>query len=80
MIEAAALHGFPNFTSESRPSDLNGWKGDLYFSRETRAGVEQLFVEFAPSGDVVAVGLFAVASGSTSDQVIRAITDRLGGL
>jgi len=51
VIRDAADNGYSNLTSYVKPSQYNGWKGNMYFAVKTGYGTDQLEVEFSRDGD-----------------------------
>lgn len=80
VIEEAANNGFYPFPIEVKPSQSNNWKGQLYFSRATPMGTDQLFVNFKSQGDKISVYMYGAGTKANPDAAIKAITVRLSQL
>ena len=80
VIEEAANNGFYPFPIEVKPSQFNNWKGQLYFSRATPMGTDQLFVNFKSQGDKISVYMYGAGTKASPDSAIKAITARLSQL
>lgn len=77
VVEEAANNGFSQLTSEVRPSEFNGWKGQLYFALVTPNGTDQLFVEFLRQGEGVSVHMHGAGTRANPDSASKAIAARL---
>lgn len=77
VLEEAASNGFSQLTSEVKPSQFNGWTGQLYFALKTPNGTDQLFVEFKPQGDNVSVWAHGAGTRANPDSAAKAIEARL---
>jgi len=80
VLEEAANNGFTQMTGEIKPSQYNGWKGQIYFSLVTPNGTDQLFVEFEPQGDLESVYVNGAGTRTNGDSAAQAIQARLGKL
>lgn len=77
ITEEAANNGFKQLTSQVKPSEFNGWKGQLYFALKTPNGTDQLFVEFQRQGDDVSVYMHGASTRANPDIASKAIAARL---
>lgn len=76
-VEEAGKYGFPQLTTEIRPTKHNNFEGNLIFKTETSHGTDSLFLDFEKK-DVLCVhggGLVA-----RPDTAIAAILERLDKL
>lgn len=80
VVEEASTNGFSNPPSEVKPSQYNGYKGQLYFSLVTGQGTDQLWVEFSPDGDNVAISMHGAGAEANPESAIDAIQTRLKSL
>lgn len=77
VADEASKNGFGQLTSEVKPSEFNGWKGQMYFSLQTPNGTDQLFVEFARQGFNVSVYMHGAGTRANPDSATKAIATRL---
>ncbi|MCA1773831.1 MAG: hypothetical protein LC677_14985, partial [Halomonas sp.] len=75
--EEAANYGFSDLTSEVKPSQFNDYKGRLFFQLETTNGTDQLFVDFSPDPQGVAVKVHGAGTRGDADAAAQAISARL---
>mgnify|MGYP001588631348 FL=1 len=80
VIEEAANNGFSTLTSEVKPSQFNGWKGQLFFQLVTPNGTDQLFVEFEKKNEGVSVWAHGAGTRGNASSAAKSITARLSQL
>lgn len=76
VIEEATRNGF-TLTTETRPSEYNGWKARFYFTAKTRDGEDQLFVDFWMDGEKVVTNMRGVGLRADPRAAIKGINARL---
>lgn len=80
VIEEAAKNGFPTLRSEVKPTELNNWKGKLYFTYFTGLGWDNLTVKIKRKGDKFDVDMVGAATKANVKGAIEGIKTRLGTL
>ena len=77
VVEEAANNGFSTLTSEVKPSEHNGWKGQLYFKLVTPAGTDQLYAEMSKRDGHIMLYIHGGGTRANPDRAIKAIRARL---
>ncbi len=80
VIEEAANNGFSTLTSEVKPSQFNGWEGQLFFQLVTPNGTDQLFVEFEKKNEGVSVWAHGAGTRGNASSAAKSISARLSQL
>ena len=80
LIEEAANSGFGTLSSEIKPSEFNGWKGQLFFQLKTANGTDQLFIEFKNIDAGVEVYVHGAGTRSDPKSAAASIEAHLANL